>query len=113
MELEALIAIPVLAFVGALTYLYLVGRQTPVKGSKRVKRLTPARSSVAQYDVFIVLYAGVIIMIIMVLAPWFIFYVRSGARLSFMTDYLAALFILSMLIFPFSFYFLNKRNEGR
>lgn len=111
MELEALIAIPVLTFVGAFIYLYLVGKQTQRTSGQRTPFLT--RSSVGQYDVFKVMYAGVIIMIIMLLTPWFIFYVKSGARLSFMTDYLTVLFILSILIFPFTFYFLNKRNQGR
>lgn len=113
MELEALIAIPVLTFVGTLTYLFLVSNRSQIKVNKHANKLTTARSIVGQYDVFKVLYAGVIIMIIMILAPWFIFYVRSGARLSFMTDYLSVLFILSMVIFPFTFFFLNKRDEGK
>jgi|GEM_PF-6639667 uncharacterized membrane protein YqjE len=113
MELEALIAIPALVFLGALIYLLLVNRQG--NNTKEVELKLPVfpLSSIAQYDVLKVLFAGTTIMIIMVLVPWFIFYVRSGARLSFMTNYLSVLFILSMLIFPFTFYFFKKKNEGR
>ena len=113
MELEALIAIPVLVFLGALVYLLLVSRQSNHTQIAEPKLTVLPLSSIAQYDVLKVLFAGTTIMILMVLVPWFIFYVRSGARLSFMTNYLTVLAILSLLIFPFTFYFLKKKDEGR
>lgn len=115
MELETLIAIPALMLVGSLVYFLILSTKLVSEDhySKNKEKCLKNKSKIGEVELLNGLFLGSIIIVFIILTPWVVFYIRSGARLSFIIDFMTTLFVLSMLIFSYIYSFFRKKNARK
>lgn len=108
MEEKLLLTVPSAVVLMMLIYLYIINRKSSLQskdsnlGQKAPLLRERNQTSLAIFHCVLLLC---LILVILILAPWILFYVRSGARLNYINLFFTLLFVISLVIIPIlSFY---------